>query len=250
MSVSSKIKKVLLKILYILMPIKPLRRSLKSAINGWKNNKIIFIKDGKEHVKKWYELCPKRVRVSFRGSDNVVKIELPFGKHKNLQHKIRIRMKGSHNTAYIHKNVSGKMSVFMHHGDQNYFEVGENTFMVDIGVSLANNTCKIGKNCMLSNSIRIWGDTHSVLDYKTGKVLNVPKTPILVGDHVWLGERVTLTKGAQIPDDCIVGIASVVTKKFDKPHCVIAGSPALVKKEGISWDEEQPMSLAEKIGEA
>lgn len=247
-SFKERVKKIFFKILYVIVPIKPLRRSLKSELNG-SDNRVILIKDGKEHLKKWYEFFPKGVRISFSGRYNTVKIELPFGKDSPIKTKVNLRIKGDKNIVHIHKNVSGRLYIAMHNGN-NYFEIGENSSMCDMGITLVNNTCKIGKDCMISNGIKIWGDGHSVLDYKTRKVLNTPKAPILVGNHVWLGERVTLTKGAQIPDDCIVGVASVVTKKFDKPHCVIAGVPAKVVKEGISWDGEEPVNLAKKNGEA
>ena len=80
----------------------------------------------------------------------------------------------------------------------------------------------------------------SVLDAKSRQVLNRTQNPIIIGNHVWIGESVHITKNAQIPDDCIVGIASVVTKKFTQKHCLLAGNPAEIKKTNISWDRLSP----------
>ena len=49
---------------------------------------------------------------------------------------------------------------------------------------------------------------------------------------------VSSLKCAIIPNDCVVGTGAVVTKKFDKSNCVIAGVPAKVVKENISWSKE------------
>jgi acetyltransferase-like isoleucine patch superfamily enzyme len=100
---------------------------------------------------------------------------------------------------------------------------------------------------MISNNVKIWGDGHSVIDAATKKVLNLPTTPILIGDHVWIGERVTLCKGAQIPNNCIVGLASVVTKAFSEENCVIAGAPAKVVKTGVTWHGADPLRYKAEI---
>jgi len=42
-------------------------------------------------------------------------------------------------------------------------------------------------------------------------------------------------KNVTIPNECIVGAGSVVTKRFDKEYCVIAGNPARVVRENVQW---------------
>lgn len=48
-----------------------------------------------------------------------------------------------------------------------------------------------------------------------------------IGNNVWLGENVTICKGVQIGNNCIIGIGSVVTKSIPD-NCVAAGVPAKV----------------------
>jgi acetyltransferase-like isoleucine patch superfamily enzyme len=43
-------------------------------------------------------------------------------------------------------------------------------------------------------------------------------------------------KGVEIGDGAIIGACSVVTKNVP-PHCIVAGVPAKVKAENISWKE-------------
>lgn len=52
---------------------------------------------------------------------------------------------------------------------------------------------------------------------------------------VWIAQRVTLIKGAQIPSNCVVGACSLVNKKFEEEGCIIAGNPAKVIKRNIRW---------------
>lgn len=59
---------------------------------------------------------------------------------------------------------------------------------------------------------------------------------IEIGSHVWIGSNVSVLKGAAIPDGCVVAAGSVVTSKFDAKNALIAGNPARVIRENISWE--------------
>jgi len=58
--------------------------------------------------------------------------------------------------------------------------------------------------------------------------------PVHIGDHVWIGTRVTILKGVTIGDGCIIAAGSVVAKDV-APRCLAAGVPAKVIKENVSW---------------
>ena len=86
-----------------------------------------------------------------------------------------------------------------------------------------------GWNCTLND-----GDGHIIYD-DNKEVINQNKS-VFVGKGAWLGAEVTLLKGSYIPDSCIVGYGSIVTKKFDKENCIIAGYPAKLIKENVNWE--------------
>ena len=44
-----------------------------------------------------------------------------------------------------------------------------------------------------------------------------------------------ILKNSEIQEESVVGACSVVAKKFDEKNVVIAGNPASVKKQDISW---------------
>ncbi len=206
-----------------------------------KNNKIVLIKNNKT-----FYLTPKKaqrklgIKVVFYGDGNVLTIKNP----KNLTGS-ELNF-GGNNSLVEFKNANGGEFHVGCYDDGCKVVIGEETTCCSLFIASISNEVLIGKNCMISNNVKVWGDGHSVLDAKTKKCINLPTTPIVVGDHVWLGERVTITKNAQIPNNCIVGIASVVTKKFTEQNCLIVGVPAQVKKRSIDWHGLPPLIYDEK----
>ena len=181
--------------------------------------------------------------VVFNGDYNVLKINNIISK-KCLE-RSNFVFNGCHSEIYFKGENDGIWDISCYN-NHNKVCIGKRTRCCDIGISAINNEIHIGEDCRISNNVRIWGDGHSVLDAKTKKVINLPTKPIVIGNHVWLGERVTITKNANIPNNCICGIASVVTKSFDEENCLIAGNPAQIKKRGINWDVLQPLAYKNK----
>lgn len=89
---------------------------------------------------------------------------------------------------------------------------------------------EIGENVAISHDVTIMdSDAHEGLwdGYEKTK-------PIKIGNHVWIGTRVTILKGVTIGDNAIIAAGSVVTK--DVPNnTVVAGVPAKVIKTDINW---------------
>ncbi|MDE7433432.1 MAG: acyltransferase [Lachnospiraceae bacterium] len=60
-------------------------------------------------------------------------------------------------------------------------------------------------------------------------------SPVVIGDHVWIGTRVTVLSGVTIGEGAVIGAGSVV--KDDIPaHCLAVGVPARVIKENVEWE--------------
>ncbi len=108
----------------------------------------------------------------------------------------------------------------------------------EIGSGYANHGARI--HC--SNHIRIGYDVYigNDVDIKDndGHDLmgsNKPASlPIVIEDHVWIGARVTVLKGVTIGEGAVVAAGAVVTKDVP-PHTMVAGVPAKVVKENVSW---------------
>lgn len=87
--------------------------------------------------------------------------------------------------------------------------------------------CALGWNCTINTS-----DGHHI--WHSGKKI-LMECPIRIGDRVWLASEVTLNKGSNIADDCVVTQRAIVTKQFEEPHCLIGGIPAKIILRDINW---------------
>jgi acetyltransferase-like isoleucine patch superfamily enzyme len=86
----------------------------------------------------------------------------------------------------------------------------------------------IGRECLIGELVSIRDHDHG---YATGAgpMLYQPPTcaPVVIGDNVWLGAKVTVTRGVTIGAGTIVGANAVVT--HDLPAgCIAGGVPAKV----------------------
>ncbi|MDR1846634.1 MAG: Coenzyme F420 hydrogenase/dehydrogenase, beta subunit C-terminal domain, partial [Bacteroidales bacterium] len=83
----------------------------------------------------------------------------------------------------------------------------------------------VGEGCVIARDVVIRdydGHTIDIPDYKIAK-------PIIIGNHVWIGNRSMILKGVTIGDGAIIAAGSIVTKDVP-PQCIVAGVPAKVIK--------------------
>lgn len=67
--------------------------------------------------------------------------------------------------------------------------------------------------------------------------------PITVGDNCFIATNCIFQMGTTIAPNSVVGMGSVVTKKFDKENCLIAGVPADIVKESYECCIEDAFRL-------
>lgn len=60
----------------------------------------------------------------------------------------------------------------------------------------------------------------------------------MIGNHVWLGQRVIIGKGVKIGENSVIGAGAIVTRDIPE-GCVAAGVPAKVIRRDISWLRER-----------
>ena len=107
------------------------------------------------------------------------------------------------------------------------FWCNKNTFIrcnqkIVIGTSVL-----MGWNCVINDC-----DGHTLIDS------GVPKSncgSIEIGNHVWIASNVTLLKNTFIADECVIASHSLCTKPYTIIHSLIAGMPARIIKNNISW---------------
>jgi len=176
---------------------------------------------------------PGLVTVEFRGSDcsleigpNVVfRKECRFVFYRDNQH---IKIAGRNRlTMSIHLKGAGSV-VSIGRGTNN-------NGLVWMNLGEPGDRIEIGANCLFATVDFRTSHSHPIFDIETGQRIN-PSGPIIVGDHVWIAEDVTLFGGATVGAGSVIGARSLVTSAIQE-NCLAVGVPAKCIRSGIRWDE-------------
>ncbi|MDQ6437010.1 acyltransferase [Mesorhizobium sp. LHD-90] len=165
---------------------------------------------------------------------------------KDSRFKGTVEFAGDNNRVLIGVDCSFQGKIFVSGNDQSVV-IGDNSGAKGLYILCAENCdVRIGKRCMFSREIEIrTTDAHSVVDRRTGKRTNTPAS-IQIGDHVWVGLRAIITKGATVPSDSVVAAMSFVNGQFEEEGVILAGAPARVIKKGITWNGARKRRFSER----
>lgn len=177
-------------------------------------------------------------QIEYRGNGNSVNL------HGNI-YDCSIKIDGCENKIIIEKGCIIRCKEIWVRGSNCEIVINENTKIMGYSVFVcqgSHNYIHIGKDCLFSTNVQIWNsDTHTILN-SDGEVLNSCK-PIVIKDHVWLGQNVSVLKGVSIGECSIVGMSSVVTKPIQK-HSVAVGNPAKRIGECDNWNIDYVMKTS------
>jgi acetyltransferase-like isoleucine patch superfamily enzyme len=181
-------------------------------------------------------------RATFKSEANILrtKIDIAGASEVVLEQGVRLRnaevlIRGNANSLVIEKssNFSGRIELY---GDGNTVRIGEGT-SIRGALLVAHNGRKIeiGGGCLFSQNVELrTTDSHKIFD-AGGVRINEDKD-IYVGENTWLGNGGIVLKGAAIGEGCVVGARSIVTKLIP-PFSLAVGTPALVIRTNIKWQE-------------
>ena len=116
--------------------------------------------------------------------------------------------------------------------------VGPGTTMVQVSIQLHEpGEITFGRDCMVSSQVYVsLSDIHPIYDRATGERINAAAS-IRIGDHVWLGLRSMIMKGATIGDGAVVAAGAILSGPAPA-HAVMAGVPARLVRRNIVWHRE------------
>lgn len=108
------------------------------------------------------------------------------------------------------------------------FNLG-NTFINSDCRIRCNQEISIGDHCAISHEV-------TIMDSNVHKLNGKRNThPVHIGNHVWIGTRVTILSGVQIGDGAVLAAGALVTSDVP-PGTLVGGVPAHVIKENIEWE--------------
>lgn len=111
---------------------------------------------------------------------------------------------------------------------------GDNCWIGEYNHITSINGIIIGNNLLTGRYVLISDNSHgstdgSQLDRNPKSRKLTSKGPIVIGNNVWLGDRVTVLPGVSIGDGVIAAVNSTITKDVP-PYSLVAGTPAKVIK--------------------
>lgn len=107
---------------------------------------------------------------------------------------------------------------------------------LSLGSGYINSNCEIrcsssitiGENVAISSEVIIRdNDSHQINESRQ-------ESPIVIGNHVWIGMRAIILKGVTVGDGAVIAAGAVVT--HDVPaNAMVGGVPAKIIRNNINW---------------
>lgn len=152
---------------------------------------------------------------------------IPIVRYKQFVYKIlgvRQMPEGQRMCRYFMGNpkvIGEYRNIWMHHNS----EIERECFL------LAKDKIEIGVNSTLAYGVTILTGADPNGQYNKLSELYPPvKAPVRIGDNCWIGANAIILPGVTIGDMVVVAAGSVVTKDIPS-NVMVAGNPAVVKKQ-------------------
>lgn len=169
--------------------------------------------------------------VVFQGTGNILFVEDGVSLGGS-----RIQFMGSDSVIYLSRS-SASLLVSLVAGERSAIYIGRENYFNDTVHILATEWQNVilGGRCAISSGIWIrTADPHLIYRCGTRERLN-DSQPILIGDHVWLGQDVLVLKGTKIGSGAVVGGGSVVANKRLLSNASYAGNPVRLIQRDVFW---------------
>lgn len=190
-----------------------------------------------------YVECEDAIRLSVkkRGTENII-----YRAEGNKCNNTSISIIGHNNVVILSGYSDFSNSILRISGNNNFFYFGAFSTVGSMTTLLSGNDNEIivGDFCMFSNRLFFdTSDSHSIYDLDTSLRINHDKG-IKIGNHVWIGRDVRVSKGSIISSNCIIGQGSLVSGELNA-NCIYGGVPARLIRENVTWSRMKSDSIEE-----
>ena len=116
-----------------------------------------------------------------------------------------------------------------------HLSLGANFNMTAESTIVCAKEIRFGDDCLLAWDILVMDtDEHPLYDMESQRIN--PDKAIVVGDHVWIGCKCVLLKGAEVPSNTVLAAGTLLKTTFAGEHQVIGGNPPTVLKHDVRWE--------------
>lgn len=133
------------------------------------------------------------------------------------------------NTSKIKFLGRTRFADFVEVGGSGILTIGDHFGVNSFSRVIAKNRIIIGENVIIARYVSILDHDHDIYAIMKGDFNKYTTAPIEIGNNVWIGDKVTVTKGVNIGDNVIIGANSVVSRDIPK-NSIAVGSPCRVIK--------------------
>lgn len=117
-----------------------------------------------------------------------------------------------------------------------YMKIGDNFKLSGNSSIIASHgkSVTFGNDCLISWDVLVMNsDFHEIYDMES-KIIN-PAQDVVIEDHVWIGCRSLILKGAKISKNSIIAANSTVVGNLISQNSIYAGNIAKKIKENVIW---------------
>lgn len=95
---------------------------------------------------------------------------------------------------------------------------------------------RFGKDCLVSWDVLVMDSDEHPIYNKDNERINGDR-PIVVGDHVWIGCKCMLLKGAEVPSRTVLAAGTQLRSAFRGEDQIIGGNPPSILKRDVRWEQ-------------
>jgi acetyltransferase-like isoleucine patch superfamily enzyme len=175
-------------------------------------------------------------RTKIKGIDNIItdkalKIGITYKGFVDARDNTLLNIQGK---AYFKGSVEICRGSRLDIGEKGIIEIGNGSRIGPFSIIVIQNRLIIGSNTGISWNCRFLDSDFHKISYEGKKP--VSETGITIGNNVWIGNNVSFYKGSSVASGSVVAADSVIKTRFEEENVLIAGNPAKIVRQNISWN--------------